>query len=272
MTTELAQHQQADPATLALFNTNGAEQLQNAHKLVRAMSGLCSGERHISNIQGKKYPKVEWWTTMGGCIGVFAREHWVKPVRIGGVEGWEAEVGLYRGDRLVGQATSVCMSNESRWGKAEVYAIRSMAVTRATGKAFRLTFSFLAALAGLEATPAEEMPYDHDRAAPQQQRQAPQQGTQAVAAKVQKFGPNRAAALMKTLAEANIGLEELVPMLRDKKGSVPDAVPDWPYGWREDIRDIIDELKERHAVREEAEDVEVYTVDPEDDPYANNNV
>jgi hypothetical protein len=48
--------------------------------------------------------------------------------------------------------------DEPTWAKRPGYARRSMAVTRATGKAFRLGFSWIMTLAGYEVTPAEEMP------------------------------------------------------------------------------------------------------------------
>ena len=44
------------------------------------------------------------------------------------------------------------------WSTRPRYARRSMAQTRATGKACRLAFSWIMALAGYEPTPAEEMP------------------------------------------------------------------------------------------------------------------
>jgi len=43
------------------------------------------------------------------------------------------------------------------WSTRPRYARRSMAQTRATGKACRLAFSWIMALAGYEVTPAEEM-------------------------------------------------------------------------------------------------------------------
>jgi len=44
------------------------------------------------------------------------------------------------------------------WSKRPRYARRSMAQTRATGKACRMSFSWIMKLAGYEPTPAEEMP------------------------------------------------------------------------------------------------------------------
>ena len=55
------------------------------------------------------------------------------------------------------------MRSERRWNNADEYAVRSMAVTRATGKACRLSFSPIMALAGKATTPAEEMPEEPEK-------------------------------------------------------------------------------------------------------------
>ena len=52
----------------------------------------------------------------------------------------------------------MCSNREERWRNADEYAIKSMSITRASGKAYRIPLSFLAVMAGLEVTPAEEMP------------------------------------------------------------------------------------------------------------------
>jgi hypothetical protein len=67
-------------------------------------------------------------------------------------------------------------TGKQTWGSRPKYARRSMAVTRATGKAFRISFSWIMSLAGYATTPAEEMDgivdgeYSEDRATPQKQR------------------------------------------------------------------------------------------------------
>ena len=56
-------------------------------------------------------------------------------------------------------------ANESRWAKAEDYAVRSMAATRATSKALRQPLGFVMTMAGFDTTPAEEMPVPSDEPA-----------------------------------------------------------------------------------------------------------
>lgn len=55
------------------------------------------------------------------------------------------------------------MRSEKRWGTADEYAVNSMAQTRASAKALRNAFGWVAELAGYQSTPAEEMPGEYDR-------------------------------------------------------------------------------------------------------------
>lgn len=133
--------------------------LETARKLVSYMAKKCTGPEYIANIQGKRYPKVDWWTTVGGGLGLFPREESCRKLdRAGGEIAYEATVGVYNGDQIVTRASAICSSDESTWSGRDEYAIRSMAITRATGKAYRVGLSFLPVMAGLEPTPAEEMP------------------------------------------------------------------------------------------------------------------
>jgi hypothetical protein len=70
----------------------------------------------------------------------------------------------------------VAKSRPTLSGKKQ--AAMSMAQTRATSKAYRLAYSFVAVLAGFEATPAEEVSHDDFREQrPQQRQQQPQRPT-----------------------------------------------------------------------------------------------
>jgi hypothetical protein len=59
--------------------------------------------------------------------------------------------------QTVGAAEAMCTTNEGRWRKADPYAVRSMAQTRAVSKALRLPLGFIMQLAGYSPTPAEEI-------------------------------------------------------------------------------------------------------------------
>ena len=108
--------------------------------------------KHIGN---KDYVVVEGWNTLGAMLGVTAREREVHSID----NGWESYVELIRvsDGSVIGGASAICTRAERNWKDRDEFAVRSMTITRATGKAFRLSFSWIMALAGYEPTPAEEM-------------------------------------------------------------------------------------------------------------------
>lgn len=133
----------------------------------------------------KRHVQVEGWQTLGAMRGVFAITEWSRrtddyqPLVVRskwiteeggrrrkvtetvqeGVGGYEARVQLVNANGIVvGAAEAECTWEEESWGKRPANALRSMAQTRAIGKAYRGVFAFVMALAGYEVTPAAEMP------------------------------------------------------------------------------------------------------------------
>jgi hypothetical protein len=133
------------------------EVVAKATEMAKALASIITDRKLFKVIQDRKYVMVEGWSTLGAMIGVMPRE-----VSVGRLEdgGYEAVVELIRTSdgMVVGRASSLCGMDETTWAKRPEYARRSMAVTRATGKAYRLGFSWIMKLAGYEATPAEEIP------------------------------------------------------------------------------------------------------------------
>jgi hypothetical protein len=127
-------------------------------EVVRLAADRCVGPAFVVNIQGKKYPKVEWWTTVGFSLGLVPREVSSTKLDRENELAYESAVEVWRGNQLVTRATAICSSTEKRWHHADEYAVKSMATTRATGKAYRIPLSFLAVMSGLEPTPADEVP------------------------------------------------------------------------------------------------------------------
>ncbi len=144
---------------LDLSQTSPLQSLEKAEEVVRYMSDRCKGPAYISNIQGRNYPKVEWWTTVGMSVGLFPREVSCDKLEREGETAYLATVEVCRGDQVITRASAMCSSRERTWSNRDEYAIKSMATTRATGKAYRIGLSGLAVMAGLEPTPAEEMPH-----------------------------------------------------------------------------------------------------------------
>ncbi len=143
--------------TPGLFDLGPQDMVNSAASLATVLADVIEKQRLYTNIQGKKYVRVEAWATLGTMLGVLPREVAVTETADGS---YEAIVELYstKSGQIVGRGSAICGMDEKRWSGADRYARRSMAVTRATGKAFRLGFSWIMSLAGYQATPAEEMP------------------------------------------------------------------------------------------------------------------
>jgi len=135
-----------------------------ATTIAKELSKIVKDNNLSVTIQNRKFVKVEGWSTMGAMLGVLPREM-TEAFRSFEDGSCEASVELIRisDSAVIGRASAfVGMDEKDRngkltWGSRAMYARRSMAVTRATGKAYRLGFSWIMTLAGYEATPAEEM-------------------------------------------------------------------------------------------------------------------
>ena len=153
------------PAPTTLFRTDDpSEVLSRATEAANALSGAIKEKGLAVKVQGKDHITVEGWQTLGAMLGITAVCVWSRPVE----KGWEARVEARTLDgRVVGAAEAECLRAESRWSRADDYAIRSMAQTRATSKALGSVLRFVVTLAGYSGTPAEEMPADHPQAQPE---------------------------------------------------------------------------------------------------------
>lgn len=141
-----------------------------ATEVATALGGVIEQQKLFSNIQGKRFVKCEGWTTLAAMLGVTPRE--VSVTEQDGI--FTATVALCRlvDGAEVGRASAECGSpdeldrkNRPLWANRPRYARRSMALTRATAKACRLSFSWVMAMSGFEVTPAEEIPAEeaHDQ-------------------------------------------------------------------------------------------------------------
>lgn len=149
--------------TLGLLGADNPAELINAASVVANQLKQVVVQAHLAQmIQGKEYVKVEGWTTLGMLLGLLPRE--ISTVQ--NPDGsYVSTVAFCRADgSIVTQASAECGDEtDGKWASRPPYARRSMAQTRATGKAARLAFSWIMALAGYAPTPAEEMPSESDR-------------------------------------------------------------------------------------------------------------
>jgi len=163
--------------------------VETATRVASALKKVVLDRKLYSTIQGKEYVRVEGWTTLGAMLGVLPREVETKRLEDGS---YEAKVDLVRSSdgMVIGGASALCGMDESKWASKPDYARRSMAVTRATGKAYRLGFSWIMELAGYASTPAEEMDFIDAEAKPVQAAAPaapPANGTKAKSETVTEF-------------------------------------------------------------------------------------
>lgn len=100
----------------------------------------------IKNKKGeeKKWPYVQAWTTMGAMLGVTAIEKYSNTTD-SGIESF-VELRRINDGVIVGGASGFCSNQEEYKTGHDTYSLRSMATTRATSKAFRLSFEWILAL------------------------------------------------------------------------------------------------------------------------------
>jgi hypothetical protein len=51
------------PSQCVFGSSDPIEALSEASRVVQYMVQHCKGAEYIASIQGRNYPKVEWWTT-----------------------------------------------------------------------------------------------------------------------------------------------------------------------------------------------------------------
>ena len=140
---------------LSLLVGAPAARIEQATEIADALAKVIDDRRLYANISRKKYVLYEGWTTLGALVGVFPICAWSRKTE----DGWEARVEAHTlSGAIVGAAEASCSREEKNWKNRDDYALRSMAQTRAGAKALRMPLGFIMALAGYEATPAEEMP------------------------------------------------------------------------------------------------------------------
>lgn len=164
MSEELAIREEEQISLGALRADNPAALLEAASRIATPLAKMIADRGLANSIGGRKYVRCEGWTTMGAMLGVVPRE--VSNAAEGPHDVYVAIVELVnvKTGAVVGRASAECgapdeldRNGRPLWASRPAYARRSMAATRATSKAFRLSFSWIMTLAGYEATPAEEM-------------------------------------------------------------------------------------------------------------------
>lgn len=128
--------------------------VEQAAAMATALAGVIDKQKLFTVIQGKKHVHVEGWTTLGVMLGVLPRQ--VDVSEEWGVYIATVELIRMSDGAVLSRASAEC-GDEAPWCDRPRFQRRSMALTRATGKACRLAFSWIMVLAGYAVCPAEEM-------------------------------------------------------------------------------------------------------------------
>lgn len=130
--------------------------VDRAFKIATALATLVRAGNLYCVINGEEFVRVDGWIAMGSLLGLTPVVTDVHPLDDGG---FEAAVEIRsRSGVVYASASAICGMDEKRWASAPAFSRRSMAITRAIGKAYRISFSWVMRLAGMSATPAEDMP------------------------------------------------------------------------------------------------------------------
>ena len=145
---------------LAMERPHPREIIRQATEEANVLAEVIEGQKLFTVIQGKRYVRVEGWTTLATLRGCLPREVAVHEMPEGR---YVAEVELIRmsDGMILTRASAECGGDgDNIWRGRPANARRSMAITRATGKACRIAFAWVLSLAGrYETTPAEEMDF-----------------------------------------------------------------------------------------------------------------
>ncbi|MBT7091493.1 MAG: hypothetical protein HN932_13600 [Candidatus Marinimicrobia bacterium] len=150
----------------ALFSHDPEQAFTEAQRIVNVVAKRCTGPGYLVQIGSKTYPTVSWWTVVGASLGLFARVVYARRLDREDEIAYESRVEIHKDGNVIASGEAMCSSKEERWAHADEYAIKSMSSTRSAGKCFRLALSFIAILAGLDATPAEEVPVAKNTTSP----------------------------------------------------------------------------------------------------------
>lgn len=196
--------------------------VSGAAEMAHELAAVIDKQKLFTVIQGRKFVGVEGWTTLATMLGVTARE--VSTTQEDGVYVAVVELVRMSDQAVISRASAEC-GDEKPWNTRPKYARRSMAQTRATGKACRLAFSWIMSLAGYEVTPAEEMtPLEESEPVRPESARINKSQHKMLEAKINEYGLERervkawvlAAWQVEHLNDLNVSqLQKLLPRLED---------------------------------------------------------
>jgi len=163
--------------------------VEQGTRIAKALRPIIEKGKLSVKIGQGSHVKAEGWTSMLAMLGILPREvpsegRWLETGAYNAVVELVNTAGM-----VVGRASAQCGSEDDKpWNTRAAYARQSMAITRATGKAARMGFSWIMVLSGFSATPAEEMPPSDGPATREAPAYAPEPGSDVP---VIAFGKNK---------------------------------------------------------------------------------
>lgn len=131
-----------------------------AHTSANLLMDIVAKNNWAKKLGGEKaHLQYEAWQTVGKYYGYTVKTHNAEYVELAGVAGFKAYATVVNEKTgiEVGAAEAYCMKDEYNWKSKPTFQLASMAQTRAGSKALRQILGFVVALAGYNATPAEEI-------------------------------------------------------------------------------------------------------------------
>lgn len=141
----------------SIFDLGPKAMVAKASEIADTLSDVIEQQKLYSQIGPNKHIKAEGWQTLGVLLGILPKERRVVEHDDGSFEA-EVELVNIRSGAVVGCGSSYCGMDEKRWATAPKFSRRSMAITRACGKAYKSAFGWIVTLKGYSSTPLEEMP------------------------------------------------------------------------------------------------------------------
>lgn len=149
--------------------------MQYASDVSKAIASVLKPGNGFIEIQGRKHVEAAGWQTIAAMTGHTCEIEWSRMIEgmehHSGLHSWEARAVVRdQSGRVVATGESMAAAAEgdpqgnkkgAPWARAE-FSIRSMAQTRAMGRALSARMRYVVQLAGFQGAPAEEMS-DADR-------------------------------------------------------------------------------------------------------------
>jgi hypothetical protein len=142
----------------ALGTEKPASIIDRAVEIADVLAPIIRQKNLFKRIGDKDHVMAEGWAVLMGLINVDPVVDFSRKIEREGEVAYEARVSLVHNGRVVAAAETIASDKEkTAWSRSE-QGVKSMAQTRAFGKACRLKYSWIMVMAGYAPTPVEEMP------------------------------------------------------------------------------------------------------------------